>query len=185
MGRIRQLELVNLVVFAFGAFIDYRLETALPILIERFGETDYTSELLDFGKYTFYYDREMGNGPIQGRLISFKELVHPNELPSIKIATNEIENALQTDGKRTINLDSGYIHHTQFVLASTKHWANRLYLGRGIYAEITLMYVDGAFTPLPYTYPNYRAQEYLEPLTKIREGYLEKRKLLYGKSRKG
>ena len=148
MGRIRQLELVNLVVFAFGAFIDYRLETALPILIERFGETDYTSELLDFGKYTFYYDREMGNGPIQGRLISFKELVHPYELPSIKIATNEIENALQTDGKRTINLDSGYIHHTQFVLASTKHWANRLYLGRGIYAEITLIYVDGALPHL-------------------------------------
>ncbi|HPB86641.1 MAG TPA: DUF4416 family protein [Thermotogota bacterium] len=185
MGGIRKPELVNLVIFGFGAFVDYRLETAKPILIEQFGEIDYASELLDFGKYTFYYNKEMGNGPIQGRLFSFKELVHPYELPTIKIKTNEIESALQTNGKRSINLDSGYIHHTQFVLASTKHWANRLYLGRGIYAEITLMYVDGAFTPLPYTYPNYCAPEYIEPLTKIREGYLEKRKSLYGKSGKG
>jgi hypothetical protein len=176
MGKIRKPEMVNLVVFAFSAFLDYRLDEVKPRLIQEFGEIDYISELLDFGKYTFYYNKEMGNGPIQGRLLGFKELVHPSELPDIKIKTNEIENDHLLEGKRTINLDSGYIHHTQFVLASTKHWANRIYIGKGIYAEITLMYINGAFTPLPYTYANYCAREYIDPLSHIREKYLGKRK---------
>lgn len=176
MGKVRKPEWVKLVIFAFSSFLEYRLQDTQPFLENYFGKIDYQSELLDFGKYTFYYAKEMGNGPIQGQLLSFEELIHPCELARIKLKTNEIEERMQAEGKRTINLDSGYIHHTQFVLASTKHWANRVYIGQGIYAEITLMFVEGKFTPLPYTYPNYCAQEYIQPLTEIRELYLAKRK---------
>ena len=80
------------------------------------------------------------------------------------------------EGKRKVNIDPGYIHHTQFVLASTKHWGNRIYIGKGIYAEVTLVYVRGEFRHMEFTYPNYREEEYKKHLEKIRELYLKKRR---------
>lgn len=178
MGALRRVELVNLVMFVFSSYIDYRFSEVQPLLEERFGPVDYISKNLDFDKYTYFYNNEMGY-KLQGKLISFKNLIHPSELAEIKLTTNKIEELFKVDGKRKINLDPGYIHHTQFVLASTKHWANRIYIGRGIYAEITLMYVNGKFMPLDYTYPNYKDQEYIQKLTGIREIYLKKRKEFY------
>jgi len=180
MGRSGKSELVNLTMFVFGSFVEYRFEEVKEKLIKEFGEIDYISPLLDFGKYTFYYNKEMGNGPIQGYLISFLELIHPSELAKIKIITNKIEQMNSVEGSRVINLDPGYIHHTQFVLASTKASGNRIYIGKGIYAEITLMFIDGIFRPLLYTYANYRAEEYIEQLMKIRKIYLKKRKKFNG-----
>ncbi len=176
MGRIRKAELVNLVIFAFGRYIDYRLTDVKNELIEEFGEIDYISEPLDFGKYTHYYNKEMGEGKIEGKLISFKELIHPVELAHTKLVTNRIELKNLLEGNRTINIDSGYVHHTQFVLASTKPQGHRIYIGKGIYAEVTLYYAEGAYKPLKYTYPNYANQEYISEVEKIRKAFLKKRK---------
>ena len=41
---------------------------------------------------------------------------------------------------RPLNLDPGYLTLGKLVLASTKDFAHRIYLGRGIYAEMTLFY---------------------------------------------
>ncbi|AKI96963.1 DUF4416 family protein [Kosmotoga pacifica] len=178
MGQIKKTELVNLVIFVFSSYIEYRFTEVKPVLEKEFGSIDYTSRTLDFDKYTYFYNDEMGH-KLQGKLVSFKRLIHPSQLAEIKLRTNEIEKDFAIEGKRKINLDPGYIHHTQFVLASTKHWANRIYIGRGINAEVTLMFLNGAFRPLEYTYPNYKDQEYIEELTKIRELYLKKRKEYY------
>ncbi|AFK06096.1 MULTISPECIES: DUF4416 family protein [Mesotoga] len=175
MGNYRKTEMVNLVIFVFGSYIDYRLQEIQPVLEKRFGPADYISKALDFDRYTSYYNDEMGYG-LRGKLISFKRLIHPQQISLIKRLTNAIEDHFTLEGNRKVNLDPGYIHHAQFVLASTKHWANRVYVGDGIYAEITLMYIDGSLKPLPYTYPNYKDREYIEELMKIRELYLLKRK---------
>ncbi|MFO7881413.1 MAG: DUF4416 family protein [Kosmotogaceae bacterium] len=175
MSNVRNAELVNLVIFVFSSYIDYRFTEIQPVLEKKFGPMDYISKTLDFDKYTLYYNEEMGN-KLQGKLLSFKRLIHPSELAEIKLLTNNMEQEFQVDGKRKINIDPGFIHHAQFVLASTKHWANRIYVGRGIYAEVTLMYVHGEFKELEYTYPNYRDKEYKEELASIREMYLRKRK---------
>jgi hypothetical protein len=176
MGKIKRPELVNMIIFAFGRYIDYRLTETKEELIEQFGPIDYMSPVLDFGKFTHYYNKEMGDGRIDGRLISFQNLIHPAELSHIKLCTNEIEERHMEEGKRTINLDSGYVHHSQFVLASTKGQGNRLYIGKGIFAEITLFFVNGAYQPLPYTYPSYADKQYIEEITTIRKAFLLKRK---------
>ncbi len=178
MGKSGNAELVNLTIFLFGGFIEYRFKDLKEILIAEFGEIDYVSPLLDFGKYTFYYNKEMGNGPIQGILVSFEDLIHPAELANIKVRTNQIEKNCSFEGKRTVNLDPGYVHHTQFVLASTKSGGNRIYIGHGIKAEVTLIFVKGLFRPFEYTYPSYRAKECVEELMKIRKLFLSKRKKL-------
>lgn len=176
MGRIRKAELVNLVVFAFGRYIDYRLTDVKFELVKNFGEIDMISDPLDFGKYTHFYNKEMGEGKIEGKLISFKDLIHPAELAHTKLITNKIEQNHTLEGDRTINLDSGYVHHTQFVLASTKPQGHRIYIGKGIYAEVTLYFAEGAYKPLKYTYPNYANQEYVSEITRIRKAFLKKRK---------
>jgi len=176
MGRIRKAELVNLCIFAFGRYIDYRLTEVKSGLEEAFGEIDFVSKPLDFGKYTHYYNKEMGEGKIEGQFIGFKELIHPVELAHAKLVTNTIEQAHTLEGNRTVNLDAGYVHHTQFVLASTKPQGNRIYIGKGIYAEVTLYFAEGAYKPLKYTYPNYTNQDYIFEITKMRKLFLSKRK---------
>jgi len=176
MGQIKRPELVNMIIFAFGRYIDYRLSETREELVQEFGDIDYMSPVLDFGKYTHYYNKEMGEGRIDGRLISFQNLIHPAELAHIKLMTNDIEKRHMEDGRRTINLDAGYVHHTQFVLASTKPQGNRLYIGKGIFAEVTLYFANGAYQPLAYTYPNYADKEYTEETNKIRKAFLLKRK---------
>ena len=59
------------------------------------------------------------------------------------------------DGRRRINIDPGYITSSNLILASTKNFSHRLYLGRGIFGEVTMRYENKDFTRLPWTYPDY------------------------------
>ncbi len=183
MGEIRRVEPVNLVIFMFSSHIDYWFKEIKSRLEDEFGKIDYVSRELYFEKYTLYYNEEMGSG-IKGVLISFENLIHPSLLADIKNKTNDIEQEFSVEGKRRFNLDAGYIHHMQFVLATTKMWPHRIYIGKGIYAEVTLMFINGRWKDYDFTYPNYKEPEYKEELSKIRDFYLEKRKKFL-KNKKG
>ncbi len=126
MGKIKNVDRVNYVIHFFSAGdTEYWLyhENVLNELKKHFGDVDYISEELDFQKYTYYYNMEMGqNVKIKARMISFKNLYSPGFLADAKTITNAIEAKYSIDGKRKVNLDIGYIHHMQFVLASTKPW---------------------------------------------------------------
>ncbi|SHE33804.1 protein of unknown function [Marinitoga hydrogenitolerans DSM 16785] len=180
MGKIKDIDRVNYVIHFFSAGdTDYWLyhENVLDELKKHFGEIDYISDELDFQKYTYYYNMEMGqNVKIKARMISFKNLYSPGFLADAKTITNSLEAKYAVDGKRKINLDIGYIHHMQFVLASTKPWGNRIYLSKGIYAEITLMYVYEQWKAFDHSYQNFKDKEYQDILTEIRNMYLEKRR---------
>jgi hypothetical protein len=180
MGVTKAPDLVNYLVHIFTAGDSdlWLYKMGLKEFLEKhFGPIDYISSKLDFQRFTNYYNEEMGkNIRIESRLVSFKYLSSPSFLPDAKLITNEIENNFSVDGKRKVNIDIGYLHHTQFVLASTKHWGNRIYIGKGIYAEITLMYNFGQWEPLKYTYANFKDPEYLNELDAIRDIYLKKRK---------
>lgn len=176
MGKVSSPEMVNLVIFMFSPYLDYWFKEITPLLEESFGKIDYISKELDFGRYTTYYDRELGPGS-KGKLIGFERLIHPSLIADVKLKTNQLEMAFAVEGKRKFNLDPGYIHHMNFVLASTKSWTNRIYVGKGVYAEITLMYLNGSFRHWEFTYPNYANDEYKRELEHIRNLYLEKRRL--------
>jgi len=70
---------------------------------------------------------------------------------------------------RRINLDPGYITEAKVVLATTKDYSHRIYIGEKIFAEIALVQKGGRFTPLAYTYPDYRTDEYVRMFGKARE----------------
>ena len=55
------------------------------------------------------------------------------------------------------------------MLATTKDHAHRIYLARGIYAEITLKFQDGRWRPWPWTYPDYADGRYFEFFNEVRQ----------------
>lgn len=139
-------------------------------LEERLGPVDVESGLLDF-EYTDYYRPEMGPG-LKRALWGFARLEGPEALVDLKLCTNRLEQALAVDGRRVVNIDPGYLAPARVVLASTKDFAHRLYLGKGIYGEVTLMYRRKGFQPLPWTYPDYRSEAYHRFFRELRRLYL-------------
>ena len=127
--------------------------------------------------YTDYYDAEMGT-PIYRFFLSFEDLVRPDSLAAVKIATNRIEERFAGGGLRPVNLDPGLLSLQRLVLASTKDNGRRIPLRDGIYAEITLVYVDGDYRPLDWTYPDYQSRAYRDLMKEIRGIYRKQLKQL-------
>jgi hypothetical protein len=112
---------------------------------------------------TSYYDTMMGAG-LGKTFLAFEQLADPGELVDWKYQTNAWEAEYAALGRhaeaRPLNLDSGYMTLAKLVLASTKDHAHRIYLGRGMYAEITLFYKHKAWRDHEYTFPDYRRADY-------------------------
>ena len=140
-------------------------------LEEVFGAIEMVSPWMDFC-YTDYYGPEMGM-PLHRRMLVFKELIAQSDLARIKLRTNEIEMQYAHRGKRRVNIDPGYLLYERFVLATGKNYAHRIHVGHGIYADLTLIYQQGAYRPLPWTYPDYQEKAIGEFLLEVRRKYGE------------
>ncbi len=145
------------------------LEQCLAKLWQRFGPSDYSSRETRFDT-TSYYNDEMGS-PLLRMFMTFQGLVHPGELPEIKLFTNSVEDELAADGKRSVNLDPGLVSLDNLVLATGKQAPHRPYLGRGIYADLNLIFESGSFRPLPWTYPDYADPAVISFMNLVREAY--------------
>jgi Domain of unknown function (DUF4416) len=140
-----------------------------PALARLFGPLDFESELLPFD-HTDYYAAEFGPA-LQRQIVTFARLTAPTHLPAIKCQTNELEQSLAQANRRRVNIDPGYVSLSKLVLATTKDHAHRLYLGQGIYGEVTLTYQQGRFRPWPWTYPDYAEDRCCALFMEIRKRY--------------
>ncbi|HUW41738.1 MAG TPA: DUF4416 family protein [Rectinemataceae bacterium] len=138
----------------------------LPALEKRFGPPDYFSSGLSFS-WTNYYADELGPSILRS-FLSFPLLVDPSTLASIKTWTNELEERFAVGSRRRFNLDPGLLSLGGFVLATTKGRSHRIALSEGIYAELTLMYANGGFRSLPWTYADWKSPEYGAVLSELR-----------------
>lgn len=139
-------------------------------LMERFGPADLISPWLDFD-FTTYYAREFGS-PLYRRMLCFRDLIGQDDLAGIKRLTNEIELKYSSGRLRQVNIDPGYLLRERFVLATGKNFAHRIYIGQGIYADLTLLYYDKAFQKLPWTYPDYADEKIQTFLYQARSRYV-------------
>jgi hypothetical protein len=135
-------------------------------LTESFGQVEMVSSWLPFN-YTDYYESEMGV-PLFRRVLAFKHLVEQTALPEIKTVTNSLEEKYSKDNKRQLNIDPGYLLLERFVLATGKNYSHRIYIGKKIYADLTLIFQKGDFQALPWTYPDYADRDLLDFLGKVR-----------------
>jgi hypothetical protein len=166
--KVKTPQPVKLIV-GFIAREENQIQQASIILQRHFKKIDFESALIPF-THTDYYREEFGTG-LKRKFISFVRLIRAQDLPKIKLLTNQIETKLSRQGKRGVNIDPGYLDMCKLVLATTKDYKHRLYLGRGIYGEVTLFYQDKTFQAWEWTYPDYRTPAYLEIFSQIRKIY--------------
>lgn len=169
MGRINKQRPVKLIVgFIFKE--EDTFNKAKGFLERLFGKVDFESQTLPF-KHTDYYYLEFGKN-LKRKFISFRKLISTPDLPKIKISTNRIEARLSLGASRLINIDPGYLDLSKLILASTKDYKHRIYLNKGIYAEVTLFYQNKSFRFWQWTYPDYKTPEYIAIFNQIRENYV-------------
>lgn len=166
MGKIKNSEPAFLFISTLYSNKD-AFSHSRKILEDNFGDILFISPSLPWD-YSLYYKDEIGF-PLSRQFIFFKNLLDPGLLTDIKLKTNKIEASFSPEGKRIINLDPGYLTLSNVVLASTKNYAHRIYLGKGIYAEVTLIYKDDTYKPHLFTYRDYQDKTHIDVFLTARE----------------
>ncbi|MDG5817011.1 DUF4416 family protein [Chitinispirillales bacterium ANBcel5] len=130
------------------------LKEILQEICEEFGQQDRFLGPVDF-EWSHYYEQEMGKDLLK-YYTTFSTPIDRDQLPSIKLFTNQLEAKWAKNECRAVNIDPGYIARDKLVLASTKDFYHRLYLSDGIFGEVTLHYRKGVFRYFSWTYPDYK-----------------------------
>ena len=151
------------------------LHTAADSISNKFGKVDFSSDVWPFDQ-TDYYKEETGPRILR-QFVSLTRLIDPGTLAKIKHQTNKIEQRLAKKLalplSRPVNLDPGIIEPSKLILATTKNYSHRIYIGNRIYAEVTLIYHKGTWQPMEHTYPDYRQECYFAFFNKVRSKLIE------------
>ena len=172
MSKLKKPKKVKLVIAIFSQNIEM-LNVTQKELASKYGIVDYTSNDLDFTE-TNYYNNEMGDN-LKIRFLSFQKRVDRSKLPRVKLFCLKLEKKHSVDGgekiKRTVNIDPGLLSLENFILSTGKPYSHRIYLDKGVWAEITLIFKKDHYAELEWTYPNYKSDKVKEILLKIRKIY--------------
>ena len=170
MGKLRKVSPGALIAGIMFSDADI-LKKVVELLVEAFGSVEIESPMFDFNM-TDYYTAEMGKN-LKKNFFCFTRPISLEALPDIKLLTNEIEwkysRKEKENPRRMVNIDPGYVTMSKLVLASTKDYSHRIFIGKGIFAEITLRFSRGTFIPLETTYPDYRTSLAINYFNKVRE----------------
>jgi hypothetical protein len=124
-----------------------------------------------FNPLISYYQKEMG--PDLGRFLIVSQNSFPrSELLSAKLRSLVWENDFARDGKRTVNIDIGFLSAENFLLATTKNYSHRIFIGKDIFADLTFEFKQGQWQSFPWSYPDYQDPEKISFLTRARERLL-------------
>jgi len=146
------------------------LAAARSEIEKQWGKIDYEGSDHEFD-VTNYYEPEMST-PLYRRILALHSLLNPTMLAEMKIACNNIEDRLAIDGKRTVNLDAGYLDHNKVLLASAKEAGQKIYLDKGIYADLAGRWKAGRYQPFEWSFPDFKDGRYDAELAAIRQLYL-------------
>ncbi|MDA1052860.1 MAG: DUF4416 family protein [Planctomycetota bacterium] len=175
MGAITEPRPVLLLLGAFSCH-DTVLDWARQTAEANWGPIALTSEVFSFDDTT-YYEKTMG-ADLKKMFFAFEQLIDPAALIDIKLRTNDLEEQYREENDhpqpRPLNLDPGYVTEAKLVLATTKDRDHRIYLDRGIFAEVTLHFCRGVWTKHPWTYPDYQREDYHRFLTDCRNYFRQR-----------
>lgn len=119
-----------------------------------FGELSEQADIFEF-THTSYYAREMGAG-LKKRFVAVSGFCARNSLVSAKQKATVIEDRFLTaSGARALNIDPLLVSLENVVVASSKNFPHRIYLGEGVFGDLALIRRKTGFDVLPWTYPDY------------------------------
>ncbi|MDZ7289127.1 MAG: phosphoribosylformylglycinamidine cyclo-ligase [candidate division KSB1 bacterium] len=147
------------------------VEQVRAVVTKEFGEILLQSPVYLF-THSDYYAEEMG-GNLQKVFLLLNRLIDPATLVDWKLRAREVETEHARHGRRTINLDPGYLDASKLVLATTKNYDHRIYLDRGIYGDVQLRFRFQKFHVNDWTYPDYRQPEHIAFFEQARLKYFD------------
>lgn len=120
---------------------------------------------------TDYYEDEMGKDLF--RWWGYRHhLANPSQLMEWKKECSNIEDKLRNKkGNRSVNIDPGYLNYGLVVLGSHKYFHQKIYLGKGVYADPVLQFLNGIFRPFPWSFPDFQDDRYYEIMRELRHRY--------------
>jgi len=177
MWNLKDIRPVKLIVGILAA--DHQcLNAAVEAIDAKLGKVDLVSNVWPFDK-TDYYKDETGEHILR-QFVTTERLIDPGNLAKIKHKTNKLEQKLAAKLAlplpRPVNLDPGIIEPSKLVLATTKNYSHRIYIGKKMYAEVTLLFDKGSWRAFDHTYPDYRQQCYFDFFDKVRKRLVEQLK---------
>jgi hypothetical protein len=172
MGQIKQPPPCVPFVAAFSANEEL-LASTWDQLQQAWGPIADLSPAFDFVE-SEYYHATMGTG-LKKQLALFRDFCDPSDLSDRKLFCNQLESkfAVVSPPYRPVNIDPGYVSLTKLVLASTKNREHRIYLKDGVYAEVTLAFREQSWQPMPWTYADYRRDDFRAFLATARRHFAQ------------
>ncbi len=146
-----------------------KAESVLSSLCDELGDSDISSTPFDFN-HTCYYEREMGNR-LRKKFVGFSRLGPREALVNMKLSAQALERENASNNRRVVNIDPAYLELSKLVVASSKNFAHRIYIGAGVFGDVQLRFESGRFTPLEWTYPDYLTETTLDFLCRLRATY--------------
>lgn len=140
-------------------FISY--EDIKNIWLDRFGES------VEFHHSFFpmkdYYSKQMGEASKLNRIVFTSVRSEEREaLVAHKIWADQLEKEKALGlSLRPLNLDIGLLTLENVTLATGKGFAHRVYLGRGVYADLNLQFENKTMKALPWAYPDYSHPDFI------------------------
>lgn len=144
----------------FGSFL-YRSDIFTEEKLTKFWEEQFGSS---FGlvpsqnPLANYYAKEMGE-PLSRKFFVTSKPFPREFLLSTKLQAIGWEKNWAENNQRQVNVDIGFLSAENFLLATTKNYSHRIYLGQDIFADLTYYFHQGQFQTLPWTYPDYLDEE--------------------------
>lgn len=140
----------------FGSFL-YRSDLYPADLFQDLWEQHYGSSFScvpEVNPLNNYYEKEMGS-PLS-RVFFLSTMQSPRDLLlESKLKAIEWEHQWSSEGKRSVNIDTGFLSLENFLLATTKNYSHRVYIGQNLFADLTYFFQNGEIHSFPWTYPDY------------------------------
>lgn len=132
------------------------LDAALKALVRKFGPARAESPEFDFTEFSEYYVPEMGRKQ-KKRYVVFDRLFDRPGLADVRLFTQKLEQRLSKRGKRPVNIDPGYMTKDAIVLASLKERGHKIYLGKGVFADLQAIFGRNELRAFEYTFEDLKA----------------------------
>ncbi|OHD59130.1 MAG: hypothetical protein A2096_00610 [Spirochaetes bacterium GWF1_41_5] len=157
----------------FVTFSYFTAQKELLGIFEEIIKKKYKTDIYILDEYkvddfTEYYSAEMGK-PLWKKIICLKKDFFQENLFKIKLWTTKIEKKYSKRIQRQINIDPGFLLLENFILLTNKRFSHRIYLGKGVFGDLELIYKAGKYNPLSWTYPDYKSRHVLDFLEDCRK----------------
>ena len=140
----------------FGSFLFrsdlHSVEELTHFWEQHFGRS--FSLLPEHNPLNHYYSKEMGQSLSRIFFLTATSFAR-DLLLKVKLQSMDWEKNWSENNLRRVNVDIGFLSLENFILATTKNYSHRVYLGENIFADLTYYFHQGSFQSLPWTYPDF------------------------------